>query len=387
MESTRITRAPAAGSPAFRRLRRRWRDAGGVQGAFQTGQAAGLGLVGRQHHRQVGELLQQAGQHRQPEGLVRGPGAAQHQEAAAQGLQAGGGAPLLGLLPAQDHLLDPRVAGHRDGGGDAQVVGEAAGVVLGADPEMGEAVEEVPVQAPGQGLEAGALRLQRAGQQHHRHPLAVGRQHLVGPQVELDDDQGTGPPGGHQAAHGAGVVEGQVVVEVGAGAAVGVLPARRREVGDHHRALRILLLQGGDQGARLLVLADRRDVEPHAAPHGGGGVEQPPQQAAAPGHALGQLGKEGGQQGRQAGQDRADVAVQAQGGAEIGGRMQVTTVHVRTSPEGRCSSGAAAANTRSGVRRTRQARSPRWQGRLPLREQGRQSRSVSSRRLEGRWGA
>ena len=67
-------------------------------------------------------------------------------------------------------------------------------------------------------------------------PPAPGGQDLVGPAVELDEDQGAGPPGLHQPGHGARVVERQVVVHVGAGSAVGVRVARGREVGDHDRA-------------------------------------------------------------------------------------------------------------------------------------------------------
>ena len=286
-----MTRAAPPSAPAISAPRRSDGTPAAARAFSRPASRARLRLVGAEHDPQVRPPPQQLRQDGQPQGLVRRPGAAQHQEPAAEGPEGRGRAALPGGLPAQDHLLDPGVAGDADRRADPQVLHEAAPVLLGADAHVGEAVEEVAVHAAGQRAQAGAVGLQRAGQQHHRHPLAPGGQHLVGPAVELDEHQRPGPPGLDQPGHGARVVEGQVVVDVGAGPAVGVLVARGREVGDHDGPPRILLLERGDQGPGLLVLADRGDVEPDAAAHRGAGRQQPAQQPAAAGDALGQLGR------------------------------------------------------------------------------------------------
>jgi hypothetical protein len=351
----------------------------GSQRALQLRQACRRRLVGRQHDAHVGMRRPQAPEHRQPQLLVGRPGAAQHQQAAAEGAQGRGGGAALRGFPAQDHLLGARVAGHADGAVHAQFVDEAALVLPRAHADVREAVEEIAVKRARQRMQARAAGPERTGHQHDGHAGAVGGEHLVGPAVELDEHQQARPPGGDEPLHGPRPVERQVLVDVGAGAALREMPPRGREMRDHERRVAGQFAQGGDEWPGLLVFAHRRHVEPHAALGRGGRRLDPDVEAAAATQAFTQLGQQGRRQRRERRQCRTQRAVEAQGRARGAGSRALCA-------HGLLPSDRRARTAVAGSIATRQARSPRWQGRLPLREQGRHSIAVSSTRLAGRRG-
>ncbi len=259
--------------------------------------------------------------------------------------------------------------------------GEAVAVLLGADPQRGEAIEQRAEEGAQGGAQAPRAGLQRPGQQQHRHAAPRRLEHEIGPAVELHEHDGARAPRLEQAGHGGRRVDRQPLVQIGARSPRGVAPAGRGVVRHHHRRGVRQRAQRGDDRPRLLVLADRGGVEPDGAAQPRRGRPRPLRQS--PAAVAGRRAAWRRRGGRAAGPPPAPgqaAGMPAAAGAAARGQPWRTPGASASMRGGR---GRSAARTASGAISARQARSPRQQGRRPLREQGRQSRSRSSTRLPG----